>query len=253
MLRPLPEFEAPVLDAVGPKPYLAHQAMFDTGLSPWLALLLEVLECAATQRRRDRCDHRTGQRHHFATVGRPDLHPRRSVARVEDDATAFTGRSAAHDINIVASWLPDDPEPARHKALVRTWNALRPYAQGVYVNFMSDEPTSHLQLAYGDRKYGRLTSLQEANTTHQAPSASTRTSRQPTEADEQRSLRTDNRAVAYRRWLRVGRLDLVKINEIHGGDHVTDRGHLGDFGFATHGPRNRDCAVLAVRARPCLV
>ena len=83
-----------------------------------------------------------------------------AVARVEDDATAFTGRSAAHDINIVASWLPDDPEPERHKAWARTtWKAMRPYADGVYVNFMSDEPTTHVQIAYGDRKYAQLTAL----------------------------------------------------------------------------------------------
>ena len=72
----------------------------------------------------------------------------------------LTGRSAAHDINIVASWLPDDPEPERHKAWARTtWKAMRPYADGVYVNFMSDEPASHVQLAYGDSKYARLVAL----------------------------------------------------------------------------------------------
>ena len=36
---------------------------------------------------------------------------------------------------------------------------MRPYAQGVYVNFMSDEPASHVQLAYGDSKYARLVAL----------------------------------------------------------------------------------------------
>jgi FAD/FMN-containing dehydrogenase len=82
------------------------------------------------------------------------------VARVDDDATAFTGRGAAHDINFVASWLPDDPEPERHKAWARTaWDAMRPHAQGVYVNFMSDEPASHVQIAYGESKYARLVAL----------------------------------------------------------------------------------------------
>jgi hypothetical protein len=36
---------------------------------------------------------------------------------------------------------------------------MRPYAQGVYVNFMSDEPASHVHLAYGDNKYARLVAL----------------------------------------------------------------------------------------------
>jgi FAD/FMN-containing dehydrogenase len=83
-----------------------------------------------------------------------------AVARVKEDATAFTGRSAAHDINFVASWLPDDPEPERHKAWARAaWQALRPFAHGVYVNFMSDEPTPHMQVAYGERGYARLAAL----------------------------------------------------------------------------------------------
>jgi hypothetical protein len=47
--------------------------------------------------------------------------------------------------------LPGDPEPERHKAWARTaWEAVRPYAKGVYVNF-SDEPATHVRIAYGDR------------------------------------------------------------------------------------------------------
>ena len=50
--------------------------------------------------------------------------------------------------------------------------------------------------------------------------------------------------MAYRRRLGVSGLDLVKINEVHSCDHVTDQGNLSDFGFATHGSRNRDGARL---------
>jgi hypothetical protein len=83
-----------------------------------------------------------------------------AVARAEDDATAFSGRGCAHDINFVASWLPDDPEPERHKAWARTaWEAMRPYSDGVYVNFLSDEPSTQVRVAYGAAKYARLTSL----------------------------------------------------------------------------------------------
>ena len=82
------------------------------------------------------------------------------MARVDDDATAFTGRSAAHDINFVASWLPDDPDPERHKAWARTsWEAMRPFGRGVYVNFLSDEPAAQVRISYGDAKYARLAAL----------------------------------------------------------------------------------------------
>jgi len=83
-----------------------------------------------------------------------------AVARIDDDATAFTGRNAAHDINFVASWLPDDPEPERHKAWARAaWEAMQSFADGVYVNFISDEPAPHVRVAYGDRTYARLAAL----------------------------------------------------------------------------------------------
>jgi hypothetical protein len=41
----------------------------------------------------------------------------------------------------------------------KRWEAMRPFACGVYVNFISDEPTRQVQLAYGDSKYARLAAL----------------------------------------------------------------------------------------------
>ena len=82
------------------------------------------------------------------------------MSRVPDDSTAYTGRHAAHDINIVAAWEPDDPEPERHISWVRDfWEALTPYSQGVYVNFLADEPQSAVEAAYGSQKYPRLVAL----------------------------------------------------------------------------------------------
>jgi FAD/FMN-containing dehydrogenase len=160
VLRPLREFKTPILDAVGPKPYLAHQAMFDPAYPHgrhyyWKSWRLPPLSDAAIDVIVEQATAITSP---LSAI--PIFTLGGAVARVEDDATAFTGRSAAHDINIVASWLPDDPEPERHKAWARTtWKAMRPYADGVYVNFMSDEPTTHVQIAYGDRKYAQLTAL----------------------------------------------------------------------------------------------
>jgi len=160
VLRPLREFKAPTLDTVGPKPYVTHQAMFDPAYPHgrhyyWKAWKLPPLTDSAI-------DVIVG---HAAAITSPlSAIPiftlGGAVARVDDDATAFTGRSAAHDINFVASWLPDDPEPECHKAWARAaWEAMRPFAHGVYVNFLSDEPATHVRVAYGDRKYARLVAL----------------------------------------------------------------------------------------------
>ncbi len=160
VLRPLREFKAPALDSVGPRPYVTHQAIFDPAYPHgrhyyWKAWKLPPLTDRAIDVIVEQAAAITSP---LSAI--PIFTLGGAVARVDDDATAFTGRSAAHDINFVASWLPDDPEPERHKAWARAaWEAMQPFAHGVYVNFMSDEPVSHVQIAYGDRKYARLAAL----------------------------------------------------------------------------------------------
>ena len=160
VLRPLRQFKAPALDTVGPKPYVAHQKMFDPAYPHgrhyyWKAWKLPPLTDDAIDVIIEQAAAITSP---LSAI--PIFTLGGAVARVDDDDTAFTGRSAAHDINFVASWLADDPEPERHKAWARAaWEAMRASAHGVYVNFMSDEPASHVQVAYGDRKYARLAAL----------------------------------------------------------------------------------------------
>jgi FAD/FMN-containing dehydrogenase len=160
LLRPLREFRAPAVDSVGPTPYVAHQALFDPAYPHgrhyyWKAWKLPPLTDTAVDVIVEQAAAITSP---LSAI--PIFTLGGAVARVGEDATAFTGRSAAHDINFVASWLPDDSEPERHKAWARAaWEAMRPFAQGVYVNFMSDEPGPHVQVAYGDRKYARLAAL----------------------------------------------------------------------------------------------
>ena len=159
-LRPLREFRTPVVDAIVPKPYVAHQAMFDAAYPHgrhyyWKSWKLPPLTDAAIDVMVEQASAITSP---LSAI--PIFTLGGAVARVADDATAFTGRSAAHDINFVASWLPDDPESERHKAWARAaWEAMRPFADGVYVNFLSDEPSAHVRVAYGDHKYARLLAL----------------------------------------------------------------------------------------------
>jgi FAD/FMN-containing dehydrogenase len=160
VLRRLREFKAPALDSIGPKPYVAHQAIFDPAYPHgrhyyWKAWRLPPLTDSAIDVIVEQAEAITSP---LSAI--PIFTLGGAVKRVDDDATAFTGRSATHDIDFVAGWLPDDPEPERHKAWARAaWEAMRPLAHGVYVNFMSDEPAPHVQVAYGHRKYARLTAL----------------------------------------------------------------------------------------------
>jgi FAD/FMN-containing dehydrogenase len=79
---------------------------------------------------------------------------------VPEDETAFAHRDAAHDINIVGSWMPDDAEPDRHIAWVReTFDAVAPFSKGVYVNFTSDDASTRVRSAYSDEQWKRLVAL----------------------------------------------------------------------------------------------
>jgi hypothetical protein len=76
-------------------------------------------------------------------------------------ATAYAGRNVAHHIIIDGVWLPD--ESAEHAAAETAWvrrffqAVQRHGAGGVYVNFLdSDDDTSRVREAYGDRIYRRL-------------------------------------------------------------------------------------------------
>jgi len=157
---PLREFKAPAVDAVGPKPYVAHQAMFDPAYPHgrhycWKSWKLTPLTDGVIDVIVEQASTITSP---YSAI--PIFTLGGAVARVDAAAAAFSGRSAAHDINIVAAWLPDDPEPERHKAWVRSfWEAMRRFGHGVYDNFMADEPPPHVKVAYGDRKYARLAPL----------------------------------------------------------------------------------------------
>jgi FAD/FMN-containing dehydrogenase len=153
-------FVTPALDTIAPKPYLAHQAMFDPAfphgrgyywkscaLPPLTDEMIDVLI-----RQAEKITSRFSAMPLFTLGG--------AVARVPEEATAFPNRNAQHNLNIVAAWEMNDPDPERHIAWVRqTWEAMRPFSTGGYVNFMSDEPADHLRLVYGPEKYEQLVAL----------------------------------------------------------------------------------------------
>ncbi len=106
VLRPLREFRSPVLDTVGPKPYAAHQAIFDAAYPHgrhyyWKAWKLPALSDGAIDVLVERAAAITSP---LSAI--PVFTLGGAVSRIDDGATAFTGRGAAHDINFVASWLP---------------------------------------------------------------------------------------------------------------------------------------------------
>lgn len=160
-LRPIREFGTPVLDTVSPKPYVAHQKMFDPALPHgrhyyWKSHKLGPLSNDMIDIVVEQAGRITSP---LSTV--PIFTQGGAVDRLDEADTAFPNRDAAHDINIVAAWMPDDPEPARHMEWVRGFfAALEPHSRGVYVNFTSDDSDERVRSrAYSADQWSRLVAL----------------------------------------------------------------------------------------------
>jgi FAD binding domain/Berberine and berberine like len=160
-LAPIRELRSPAFDAVTPKEYADHQMMFDAAYPHgrhyyWKAHKLgpltdEIIDVVVDQAARVTSP--------FSAV--PIFCLGGAVARVPEESTAFPHRDASHDLNIVASWLPEDVgDYDSHIDWVRgMFHALEPYSRGVYVNFTSDDATERVRVAYTNPQWPRLTAL----------------------------------------------------------------------------------------------
>ena len=161
VLRPLRLFGSPLIDLIAPKPYLAHQAMFDATVPHGWHYYWKSWEVPALDD-----DVAEVLIAHASAVTSPlsyciIFQLGGAIGRVGEDATAYGRRGMGHNVNINAVWTPDDPSPARHVRWARDfWSALEPFAPGgVYVNFLGDEGEDRVKAAYGPEKYARLVAL----------------------------------------------------------------------------------------------
>ena len=86
-----------------------------------------------------------------------------AIARMDEDATAFTGRAARFDLSADSSW-DDATEDELNRSWVRRAMAIvEPDATvGRYVNGNSDEGPAETRAIYGDAKLARLAQLKRA-------------------------------------------------------------------------------------------
>jgi hypothetical protein len=160
VVKPLRDFGRPILDLCEPKPYLDHQAMFDPSFphGRWYYMR----SCDVAELSDDVIDTTVehSMRINSPLTAFPIWQMGGAVARGDDDATAFNGRSAGHTFNITASTEgPEGFEQEREWAR-GLWTALEPHHQNsVYVNFLMDEGSDRVREAYGDERYERLRSL----------------------------------------------------------------------------------------------
>jgi FAD/FMN-containing dehydrogenase len=159
LVAPIKTFGPPVLDIIGPVPYLAQQALLEQAMPPnmlnyWKAEFVSEVSDGVIGVVVDA----------FGRVPSPTssilLFPIRGAAsRVSPDATAFPHRSGYH-MGLYSLWT-DPAQNAQNIAWVReTWKVVQPFAAGgVYVNELGDdEGAERVKLAYGPN-YERLTRI----------------------------------------------------------------------------------------------
>jgi FAD/FMN-containing dehydrogenase len=158
-VRPIKEFGSPVMDVIGPMPYVAQQALLEQAMPPnllnyWKAEFIDSVSDDFVDVWVDA----------FASVPSPNssmlLFPIHGAAtRVAADVTAYPHRSGIH-AGIYSLWT-DKTLNASNIAWVReTWGRIQPFAPGgVYVNELGDdEGDDRVQQAYA-ANYPRLASI----------------------------------------------------------------------------------------------
>ncbi len=82
-----------------------------------------------------------------------------AMSRVAVDASAFSHRDKAALFTVMNTWLHPAESAERFAWTEQFWQAIRPHACGVYVNFLGDEGTGRIREAYRPATYARLAAL----------------------------------------------------------------------------------------------
>jgi FAD/FMN-containing dehydrogenase len=162
LVQPIKDFGPPMLDALGPIPYTAHQSMLDAGFPAgnqvyWKGTFLRELSAGAMD-----VLVKQGAALPNPSCGLVLEHFHGVLNRVPNDATAFAQRTASFNVAIVAQWQ-DAAEADRCIAWAReTFDALQPYSTGgVYLNYLGvgdDEGRVHDALG---TNYDRLAAIKQ--------------------------------------------------------------------------------------------
>jgi FAD/FMN-containing dehydrogenase len=157
-LRPLRTARAPLLDLVGPTPYVGFQSSIDSTVLHgwhyyWKSTHLPELSDDLIDVIAEHAFACSSPRSYAAL-----FHLKGAVGRVPGGATAFGNRQASHAITLDAVWRPGENFGDRDTAWTRKFfTELGRFREGVYVNFLGgDEDPGRVREAYGVAVYNRL-------------------------------------------------------------------------------------------------
>jgi hypothetical protein len=160
VIAPLRRFGRPVLDLCEPKPFLAHQAMFDPSFPHGRWYYMRSCDVAELSDEVIDVTVEHSMRIRSPLTAFPIWQLGGAVAREDEDGTAFNGRLAGHTFNITASTESAEGFDEERDWVRVLWSALEPHhMDSVYVNFLMDEGEERVRAAYGGERYERLRAL----------------------------------------------------------------------------------------------
>ncbi len=83
-------------------------------------------------------------------------HMEGAPSRISPEATAFPHRTTPFVLNIHTRWRDEEEDQANINWAKKFHDATRPYSQGVYVNFLSEEGADRVREAYTEKVWERL-------------------------------------------------------------------------------------------------
>jgi hypothetical protein len=162
VLRPLRAFGRPALDLCVPKLYVDHQTTFDAAFPHGWRYYFRACDLPELSDGAIDALVEGGRRIVSPVTSAAFFQMGGAVARVPDDATAFSGRGAGFTVNINGNSTSAEGFDAERAWVHDLSAALRPHEAGVYVNFLMEEGRDRVRQAYGEAKWARLTALKRA-------------------------------------------------------------------------------------------
>jgi FAD/FMN-containing dehydrogenase len=160
LLQPIRRFGPPAADLIQVQPYLDHQALFDATVPHgwhyyWKSVSLPPLTDAAIKTMAAMAWRKRSPRSYMII-----FHKGGAVRDLSDDAMAYSGRDAEHELNINGAWTAEESHHEDSGWVRESFEQMTPHSTGrVYVNFLGDEGRDRVRAAYGPAKYQRLVQL----------------------------------------------------------------------------------------------
>lgn len=156
LVQPIRDFRETIGDGSGVKPWIGWQSAFDGLVSHgarnyWKSHHLKNLTDEGIE---IIYDHAMKMPTHECEVFIP--HMEGAPSRISSDATAFPHRSTPFVLNIHTRWQKAEDDNRCISWAKDFHDATRPFSQGVYVNFLSEEGAARVQEAYTAEVWEKL-------------------------------------------------------------------------------------------------